>query len=65
MALPKTPLLEERVKQMQAEIDAFIDERVAEIKRHCENQPLLSIRHSLVGTGCLCSAYLQLKAKEA
>lgn len=61
----KTPSLPERIQSLRADIDAFIDERVAEIKKDCPGIPAGTIRNTLVRTGCQCAAYLDLKAKDA
>ncbi|WP_426525035.1 hypothetical protein [Bradyrhizobium sp. McL0615] len=68
MAFSKTPPLEERVKAMRAEINAFIDKRVQDIKRGdgnnppCEGVPETVLRNILMSRsdGCLCRAYLNI-----
>lgn len=57
--------LEEQIEAIRAKIDAFIDERVAAIKKDCMAVPALVIRNSITrGMGCQCSAYLEMKSKE-
>ena len=67
MAKNITPL-EERIESLRADIDAFIDERVAAEAKQCPGVPLLVIRQIATGRagGCQCEAYLQLtKEREA
>jgi hypothetical protein len=61
MAFNRTPPLEERIKTIRADIDAFIDARVAVIKKECPNLPEGVIRNTLTRGACQCSQYLQLK----
>jgi len=65
MAFQKPLPLEDRVTAIRAEIDAFIDARVAEIAKTCPGVPSGAIRNTLVRAGCHCDALLQLKAKDA
>jgi hypothetical protein len=65
MAFTKTLPLDERVNNLRAEIDAFIDARVAEIAKGCPGVPAGVIRNTLVRAGCQCDALLQLKARDA
>ncbi len=64
MAFTKTLPLDERIKAVQAESDAFLDARAAEIKKICHNQPLASIRNELVAGRSPCDAVLAIMAKE-
>jgi hypothetical protein len=66
MASPKTLPLEERIRSIRAEIDAFIDERAAEEKKTCEGVPVGVIRNLLTARsdGCQCRAYLQVAEKD-
>ncbi|PDT55767.1 hypothetical protein CO678_42015 [Bradyrhizobium diazoefficiens] len=65
MAPTNKPLpLNERIEALRAEIDAFIDARVAQIKKDCAGVPEAAIRNTIVRTGCQCSACLELKAKD-
>jgi hypothetical protein len=68
MAKPLPPLpplphqqLEARIRQLRADIDAFIDEKVAEVKRDCAGLPDGTIRNTLVRGNCLCASFLELK----
>lgn len=67
MAIGKMQPLDERIKTIRDEIDAFIDARAAEIKKTCEGVPELVIRNLLTARaeGCQCAAYLEIKAKDA
>ena len=65
MAISRTLPLDERVKSLRAELDAFIDAKVAEIKKTCEGVPATFIRHSLTrGMACQCATYLEIKAQD-
>lgn len=47
----------DRIAAFRAELDAFIDARVAEIKKTCEGVPAESIRIDLMrGYSCQCAA---------
>jgi len=64
MALNRTQPLDERVKAFRAELDAFIDARVAEIRKTCQ-VPDGAVRNSLMrGMGCQCSAVLEIKRQD-
>jgi hypothetical protein len=63
MAVNRTPL-EERTKSIQAEIEAYIDAKVAAVKRDCPGLPEGVIRNTLVRGNCLCASFLDLKAKD-
>lgn len=65
MAFNRTPPLEERIKNLRADLDAFIDARVEQIKKECPGVPAGVLRNSLTrGMGCQCAAYLEIKAKD-
>jgi hypothetical protein len=68
MALLRTKPLEERISELRADIDTFIDARVVELKKDCPGVPLASIRQTLssglLGLGCQCAAYLELKKQD-
>jgi hypothetical protein len=66
MVFNRNPPLDERIASIRAEIDAFIDERAAEIKKTCEGVPELVIRNLLTARagGCQCSAYMQIKKQD-
>ncbi|WP_339033610.1 hypothetical protein WHZ78_17580 [Bradyrhizobium symbiodeficiens] len=62
MSKPKP--LPERILELRAEIDSFIDARVAEIKKTCPGVPEGAIRNTIVRSGCQCSAYLELAERD-
>jgi hypothetical protein len=64
MAILRTPPLETRIENLRADIDAFIDARVAAIKKDCPGVPALAIRNTLVRTGCQCASYIEIKAND-
>jgi hypothetical protein len=65
MAINRTPPLDERVKNIRADLDAFIDAHVAEIKKTCPGVPDGVIRNSLTrGMGCQCATYLEIKRQD-
>ena len=57
--LPNTPLSIDRVKALHADIEAYIDRRVAEEAKACPGVPAVRIKHDLMGRagGCVCRAY--------
>jgi hypothetical protein len=62
---PKAMPLEDRIAALRAEIDAYIDARITEIRKTCEGVPAETIRQSLTrGMGCQCATYLELKARD-
>jgi hypothetical protein len=65
LPLPPPPLqLDERIRQVRADIEAFIDAKVAEVKRDCAGLPELTIRNTIVRGNCLCASFLDLKAAD-
>lgn len=65
MAILRTQSLDERIRNIRADIDAVIDARVAAIMKECPGIPDGVIRNSITrGMGCQCSTYLELKAKD-
>lgn len=65
MAKLQTPLLEERIKAFQAELDSFIDERVAELKKDCPGVPEPVLRAGLIrNVGCQCQAVLAIREQD-
>jgi len=63
MAINRTPPLDERIANIRADIDAFIDARVAEIRKTPAGKELPDtvVRRSLThGIGCQCAAYLNI-----
>jgi hypothetical protein len=63
MAITRTPPLEERIEKLRAEIDAFIDARVAKEAKECPGIPSPVLRQMATAraAGCQCSQYLALK----
>lgn len=65
MALNRTLPIEERIKLLQAELDALIDAHALEVKKNCDNVPLPVIRAIEIGhETCQCAAWLRLKARQ-
>jgi len=65
MAFNRTPPLDERIKALRADIDAFIDARVEEETKRCPGVPAVTLRICLThGIRCLCSAYLDVKKQD-
>jgi hypothetical protein len=68
MALLRTKPLEERISELRADIDAFIDARVVELKKNCPGVPAGVIRQTLsqglLGLGCQCAAYLEIQKQD-
>jgi hypothetical protein len=66
MALTRTPPLDERIKNLQADVDAFIDARVAEQVKTCPGVPATVLRNLLTARtgGCQCAAYLEIKRQD-
>lgn len=61
MLKSKTPPLDARIEAFRAELDSFIDARVAEIKKECAGVPEGVLRNILVrGSGCQCAAVQNL-----
>jgi hypothetical protein len=57
--------LEDRIKSLRDEVNAFIDERVDEIKKACPGVPAGVIRTSITrGMDCQCATFLEMKAKD-
>ena len=66
MANVRVPL-DERIKQIRAEVDALIDKRVKQIAQECPGVPSRVLRQTIVGdaAGCQCNAFLSLSEKRA
>jgi hypothetical protein len=62
MAFNKTPPLDERIRQIRAEIDAIIDEKVEQSRKECPGVPPGVLRDLITaqGGGCQCRQYLQI-----
>ncbi|RXG85342.1 hypothetical protein EAS61_36440 [Bradyrhizobium zhanjiangense] len=66
MLKTKTPPLEDRITSFRADLDRFIDERVAELKKQCPGVPEGVLRMGLMGkSGCECRTVLAIKTKDA
>jgi hypothetical protein len=63
MAILKSAPLEARIEKLRAEIDAFIDARVAKEAKECPGipSPVLRQMATAKARGCQCSQYLALK----
>jgi hypothetical protein len=61
--MPK--LTPELVKQLRADIDAYIDATVARVKKEqsIHGLPDATIRNTLVRGNCQCASFLELEAK--
>ncbi|MEH2534418.1 hypothetical protein V1277_006286 [Bradyrhizobium sp. AZCC 1588] len=66
MAITRTPPLEERIEKLRADIDAFIDTRIAKEAKDCPGVPAVMLRQMATSGsgGCQCAAYLKLKQQE-
>lgn len=66
MAIARTPPLDERITNIRADIDAFIDSRVTETAKNCPGVPEVVLRKLLTARagGCQCAAYVQIKAQD-
>ena len=60
-----TPTLEERIKQVRADIEAMIDARVDAVTKESPGVPSGVIRNLLTARapGCPCAQYLELDTK--
>lgn len=59
------PTLEQKIRQLRADIDALIDKRVQEVARESPGVPTGVIRNMLTARAptCRCSQYLELFAE--
>jgi hypothetical protein len=57
---PQTKPLNERIAELRAEIDAWIDAKAAEIAKDCPGVPEVAIRYDLTARNgdCRCRNYL-------
>jgi hypothetical protein len=57
--MPTPQLNLDRVQALHADIEAYIDRRVAEEAKACPGVPAVRIKHDLMGRagGCVCRAY--------
>jgi hypothetical protein len=60
------PTLKDRIELLRAEIDEFIDAKVAEEKRNCPGVPEGVLRNILLARSgdCLCRGYLNLTKED-
>jgi hypothetical protein len=67
MNLTHTLSLEQRIKQIRAEVDAIIDARAEAVARQSPGVPLEVIRNLLVARapGCHCAQYLEAVGSDA
>jgi hypothetical protein len=67
MNMTRTPPLEERIKQIRADIDAIIDAKVKAAAKQSPGVPAGVIRNLLTAQApaCRCSQYLQFAADDA
>jgi len=55
----------DRIKALRSELDAFIEQKVAEMKKTCPGVPDAFLRHEItMGSDCQCSAALKMLEKE-
>jgi hypothetical protein len=66
MAINRTPPLDERIQNVRADVDAFIDAKVAETAKQCPGVPASVIRNGITarGGGCQCAVYLDLTKQD-
>lgn len=62
MASSKTPQLHERIEEIQAEANAFIDAKAAELKKQFPGLPQAMLRRDIeaVAWGCPCKQALSI-----
>jgi hypothetical protein len=67
MNVTRTPPLEERIKQIRADIDAIVDARAEAVARQNPGVPLGVIRNLLIARApaCRCAQYLELAGDDA
>ena len=67
MKTPRTPTLEDRIRQIQSEVDSIIEARVAEVARQNPGVPAGVIRNLMTARApaCACAQYFALKREEA
>jgi len=66
MAILRTPPLDERIKDIRAEIDTIIDARAEALREESPGVPLTVLRNLLIAraVGCECRQYLQIKKQD-
>jgi hypothetical protein len=67
MKIPRTPSLEERIRQIRAEVETIIEARVAAIAGQTPGVPAGVIRNLITARApaCTCAQYLTLRQEEA
>jgi hypothetical protein len=60
-----TPPLEDRIRQIRADIDAIVDARAEAVAKDCPGVPLGVIRNLLTAhaPACACAQYLELSGE--
>jgi hypothetical protein len=66
LKLTRTPPLEDRIKQIRADIDAIIDAKAEAVARESPGVPLGVIRNLLIARApaCPCAQYLEIAGEE-
>jgi hypothetical protein len=66
MKPPRTQMLEDRIKQIRADIDAIIDARAEAVAKESPGVPLGVIRNLLTARApaCRCAQYLEIAREE-
>jgi hypothetical protein len=67
MNVTHTLPLEQRIKQIRAEVDAIVDARAESVAKHSPGVPLEVIRNLLVAhaPACRCAQYLEIAGNDA
>jgi hypothetical protein len=67
MKTPRAPTLEDRIRQIRAEVDTIIETRVAAVAEQSPGVPPGVIRNLITARApaCPCAQYLALKREEA
>ncbi len=65
MKQPLTPPLEDRIRQIRADVEAIIDARAEAVAKECPGVPLGVIRNLLTARApaCACAQYLGLSGE--
>jgi hypothetical protein len=58
------PDLAARIDALRADLETFINAKVAELKLDCPGLPLQTIKNTIVKGNCECRSYLDLVAKD-
>jgi hypothetical protein len=67
MKLTRRAALEDRIRQLRADIDAIIDARTEAVARECPGVPSGVIRNLLTARApaCPCSQYMEISGEDA